>query len=136
MCSRSTVTRSSSLRILLDHNLPRQLARLLLGHDVGVAALLGWAELSNGALLREAEAAGFACMVTGDRNIAYQQNLASRKIALVVLNSTRRDVILPQVGAIAAALDRVVEGAYQEVNLELPPLRRRPFTGPAPGDER
>ena len=119
------------MRILLDHNLPRQLARLLLDHDVGVAALLGWAELSNGDLLRQAEAAGFDCMVTGDRNIAYQQNLAGRKIALVVLNSTRRDDILPQVGVIAGALDRVVEGAYLEVSLELPPLRRRPFAGSA-----
>ena len=83
-------------------------------------------------LLRQAEAAGFACMITGDRNIAYQQNLAGRKIALVVLNSTRREVILPQIGAITGALDRVVEGAYVEVTLDLPPLRRRPFTGPAP----
>jgi predicted nuclease of predicted toxin-antitoxin system len=122
------------LRILLDHNLPRQLVRLLPDHDVGMAALLGWAELSNGELLRQAEAAGFACMVTGDRNIAYQQNLAGRKIALVVLNSTRREVILPQVGAIVGALAQVVEGAYVEVTLDLPPLRRRLFTGPAPWD--
>ncbi len=134
MFSRFTATQSSLLRILLDHNLPRQLVRLLPDHDVGVAALLGWAELSNGELLRQAEAAGFACMVTGDRNIAYQQNLAGRKIALVVLNSTRREVILLQVGAIVGALARVVEGAYVEVTLDLPPLRRRLFTGPAPRD--
>ncbi len=134
MFSRFTATQSSFLRILLDHNLPRQLVRLLPDHDVGMAALLGWAELSNGELLRQAEAAGFACMVTGDRNIAYQQNLAGRKIALVVLNSTRREVILPQVGAIVGALAQVVEGAYVEVTLDLPPLRRRLFTGPAPWD--
>jgi len=134
MFSRFTATQSSFLRILLDHNLPRQVVRLLPDHDVGVAALLGWAELSNGELLRQAEAAGFACMVTGDRNIAYQQNLMGRKIALVVLNTTRREVILPQVGAIVGALARVVEGAYVEVTLDLPPLRRRPFTGPAPRD--
>jgi predicted nuclease of predicted toxin-antitoxin system len=123
------------LRILLDHNLPRQLVRLLPDHDVGAAALLGWAELGNGELLRQAEAAGFPCMITGDRNIAYQQNLTGRKIALVVLNSTRREVILPQVGAIVGVLDRVVEGAYVEVTPDLPPLRRRPFTGPAPWDK-
>jgi predicted nuclease of predicted toxin-antitoxin system len=114
------------LRILLDHNLPRQLARLLQGHEVRVAALLGWAELSNGELLRQAEAAGFACLVTGDRNIAYQQNLAGRKIAIVVLNSTRRGIVLPQAAAIAAALDRLFEGAYLEVTLDLPPRRQRP----------
>ena len=130
-----TATQSSSLRILLDHNLPRQLARFLPGHDVRIAALLGWAELSNGELLRQAETAGFNGLVTGDRNIGYQQNLASRKIALVVLNSTRRDVILPQVEVIAGALDQLAEGAYREVTLDLPPLRRRPFLGPAASDD-
>ena len=97
-----------------------------------MAALLGWAELSNGELLRQAEAAGFGCMLTGDRNIAYQQNLAGRKIALVVLNSTRRDVILPQVEVIVEVLNRLADGAYLEVTLALPPLRRRPFTGTPP----
>ena len=135
MFSQFTATQSNSLRILLDHNLPRQLAKLLPGHDVRAAALLGWAELSNGELLRHAEANSFGCMVTGDRNIAYQQNLAGRKIVLVVLNSTRRDVILPQAALIAGALDQLAEGAYREVALDLPPLRRRPFTGPAVLDE-
>ncbi len=100
-----------------------------------MAALLGWAEVSNGELLRRAEATGFECMITGDQNIAYQQNLVGRKIALVVLNSTRRQVILPQVGVIVDALDRVVEGAYLEVALDVPPLRRRPFAASAPRDK-
>ncbi len=117
---RFTLTHSSSLRILLDHNLPRQLARHLVEHDVGVAALLGWARLSNGELLRQAEHAGFDCMLTGDRNIAYQQNLAGRKIALVVLNTTRRADILPQIGKIVAALEQVAEGAYLAVALDIP----------------
>lgn len=116
------------MRILLDHNLPRQLVRLLPDHDVRVAALLGWAELSNGELLRQAEIAGFNCMLTGDRNIIHQQNLTGRTIALVTLNSTRRNVILPQVAVVDAALLQVRAGAYIEVTLELPPLRRRPLS--------
>ncbi len=123
------VTQSSSLRILLDHNMPRQLARLLAEHEVAIAESLGWAELSNGELLQQAESAGFDCMVTGDRNIAHQQNLTGRKIALVVMNSIRRDVILPQSERVARALRQVVEGAYIEVTLILPPLRRRQFRG-------
>jgi predicted nuclease of predicted toxin-antitoxin system len=113
------------LRILLDHNLPRQLARHLVGHDVGVAALLGWAELTNGELLQAAESAGFDCMVTGDRNIAYQQNLTGRKIALLVLNSTRRTVILPQIGLIVSAIEQIGQGTYSEVALRLPKHRRQ-----------
>jgi hypothetical protein len=114
------------LRILLDHNIPRQLVRLLPDHDVKVAALLGWAELDNGELLKQAELAKFDCLLTGDRNITHQQNLTSQTIALVVLNTTRRTVIIPQIAAIDAALIRVRPGAYIEVMLELPPLRRRP----------
>jgi predicted nuclease of predicted toxin-antitoxin system len=114
------------LRILLDHNLPRQIVRLLPDHDVRVAAVLGWAELSNGELLRQAELTGFDCMLTGDRNIIHQQNLTGRTIAIVALNSIRRNVILPQVAAVYAALLQVRAGAYIEVTLELPPLRRHP----------
>jgi len=32
------------------------------------------------------QAAGFECLLTGDTNIRYQQNLTSRRIALVVLS--------------------------------------------------
>jgi hypothetical protein len=36
-------------------------------------------------LLTLAEAAGFEVLVTTDQNLSYQQNLTSRKIAIVVL---------------------------------------------------
>ena len=35
-----------------------------------------WAGLKNGQLLDAAEAAGFTVLVTGDRNLQFQQNLA------------------------------------------------------------
>ncbi len=34
--------------------------------------------MENGALIHAAEAAGFAILITCDRNIRYQQNLAAR----------------------------------------------------------
>ncbi len=64
-------------------------------------------------------------MVTGDRNIAYQQNLTGRKIALLVLNSTRRTVILPQIGLIVSAIEQIGQGTYSEVALRLPKHRRQ-----------
>jgi hypothetical protein len=42
--------------------------------------------LRNGELLIAAEAAGFDVLVTTDKNMRCQQNLAGRKIALVVLS--------------------------------------------------
>ncbi len=72
--------------ILLDNGTPRTLARFLIdNHTVTEARSRGWAELENGDLLSEAEAAGFEVVVTTDRNIGYQQNLSGRKIAIVVL---------------------------------------------------
>jgi hypothetical protein len=37
--------------------------------------------------LTAAEGAGFELLVTADKNLAYQQNLKHRKIALVVLST-------------------------------------------------
>ncbi len=53
---------------------------------------MAWAALTNGELLAAAEGAGFDVMVSGDKNLVYQQNLAGRKLALVVLgtNSWKR----------------------------------------------
>jgi hypothetical protein len=67
------------IRILLDQNAPLGLRRLLSGHDVVTAASVGWSTIQSGDLIRAAEAAGFAVLITCDRNIRYQQNLAGRQ---------------------------------------------------------
>ena len=73
------------MRVLLDEQLPRQLAPLLTGHDVRTVQQQSWAGLKNGQLLDAAEAAGFTVLVTGDRNLPFQQNLGKRQLAVVVL---------------------------------------------------
>lgn len=73
--------------ILFDHGTPRGIGRSLVGHNVVRAKERGWDRLSNGELLTEAERAGFEVFVTADKNIRYQQNLAGRKIAIVVLST-------------------------------------------------
>ena len=59
------------MRILLDHNTPAPLRYWLLGHQVETAYERGWAELTNGDLLRIAEEAGFDVMITTDKGIRY-----------------------------------------------------------------
>ena len=46
---------------------------MLVGHVVKEATAQGWDTLSNGALLTEAETAGFDVLVTPDKNIRHQQ---------------------------------------------------------------
>ena len=75
------------MRILLDHNTPAPLRYWLIGHRVETAYERGWAEVTNGNLLRLAEEDGFDLMITTDQSIGYQQNLAGRRIALLVIDT-------------------------------------------------
>jgi hypothetical protein len=76
--------------ILFDHGTPKGLIRALPGHIIVTAQSRGWDRLKNGALLNAAESAPFDLLLTTDSGIRYQQNLAGRKIALVVLTGTTK----------------------------------------------
>jgi hypothetical protein len=104
--------------VLFDNGTPRTLARFLIGdHMVTEARARGWQELENGDLLNEAEAAGFEALVTTDRNLRYQQNLAGRKIAIVVLGKGRWSLIKPHVEQVVAAVNAATPGSFVEVDI-------------------
>lgn len=73
------------MKILLDECVDQRLRFLFSGHDCETAAYAKLSGLKNGTLLAAAEAADFEVVVTTDQEIPYQQNLACRKIAIVVL---------------------------------------------------
>jgi len=105
------------MRILFDHGTPGGIASSLSGHDVTEAIELKWDRISNGDLLKLAEAAGFDLLLTTDKRIRYQQNLTNRKIAILVLgNSTWRFVRL-YLDRIASAVNEVSPGSYGEVEI-------------------
>jgi len=60
------------MRVLLDEQLPRPLARESGEHDVSTVQQRGWAGLKNGELLRVAADAGFEVFVTADRSRRYR----------------------------------------------------------------
>lgn len=97
------------MRILLDESVPRDLKRLLTGHDVETVPERGWASKRNGELLRLATAAGFDVFVTPDQNLPRQQNLASFDIAVVVLAAGRNRMATYE--PLADQLLRTVEAA-------------------------
>ena len=101
--------------MLFDQGTPVPLRHALLGHAVATAYELGWARLKNGELLGSAEKAGFDVLVTTDTNLRYQQNLAERRIAVVVLSTTSWPRIRVVVEAVAAAVDSAAAGSYAEV---------------------
>lgn len=75
------------MKILLDHNLDRRLKRYLETHETATAQERNWADALNGELLALAEESGFEVLLTADANIKHHQNLANRKIAIVVLKA-------------------------------------------------
>lgn len=80
------------MRVLLDEDLPRQLKRELIGHQVATVRELRWNGIVNGDLLRLA-ADRFDAFLTCDRNMQYQQNLVTIGIAIVVLAVPRNSIV-------------------------------------------
>jgi hypothetical protein len=103
--------------ILFDHGVPAPLVPYLIGHTVIKAKDRGWDMLSNGDLLAEAERAGFDVFLTADKNIRYQQNLAGRRIAVVVLSTPQWPLVRLHVVKIAAAVNAAMPGSYSEVDI-------------------
>ena len=107
------------MRILLDEQLPRQLAPLLVGHDARTVQQESWAGLKNGALLTRAEAAGFTVFVTGDQSLEFQQNIAKRRLGVVVLRATSNALedLLPLIPEMLIAVDTVQLGQVVRIGV-------------------
>jgi hypothetical protein len=103
--------------ILFDHSTPAPLRYALKGHVVVEAIERGWERFANGDLLGAAEAGGFELFITADKNIRYQQNLAGRKIALVVLQNAQWPVLRRYVDRVVAAVNAATPGSYTEVEV-------------------
>ena len=105
-----------SMLILFDHGTPRGLARLLPEHTVITAKARGWNRLSNGDLLKVADAAAVDLLLTTDQKIRYQQNLTERKLAIVVLaGSTKWSRVRLHHERIATVVNAATPGSYTEV---------------------
>ena len=72
--------------------------------------------MSNGVLLEMAEQAGFDVFLSTDHGIRHQQNLAARKIAIIVLTgAVKWSRVRLNVTSIAAAVNAATPGSYTEV---------------------
>jgi glutamate racemase len=111
------------MRILFDHGTPSGIAKALVGHEVAEAIDRGWDRISNGELLTVAEAAGFEVLLTTDKNLRYQQNLATRKIAIVVLGCSTWRLVRPHLDRVSSAVNAATPRSYVEVDIPLPPKR-------------
>jgi predicted nuclease of predicted toxin-antitoxin system len=106
------------MRVLIDECAPSALTRFLRqrGHDCQTVQEAGWSGKQNGELLQLADAQ-FDALITLDTNLRYQQNLAQRKIAIVMIRalSNRLADLKQHFPACAAALQSIHPGDFIEV---------------------
>jgi hypothetical protein len=105
------------MKILFDQGTPVPLRRHLSSHIVDTAFERGWSALSNGGLLDVMEQEGYEILITTDQNLRYQQHLADRQCAIIVLLSTSWPRIQLRIAAIQAAIESSVAGGYQEIDI-------------------
>jgi predicted nuclease of predicted toxin-antitoxin system len=99
------------MNLLLDECTPRRLRRDLVQHIVSTVEQAGVKGLKNGALLKAA-AGKFDVLVTVDKSIPDQQNVASLGIAVLILRAKTnkyRD-LKPLVPQILTELDQIKPG--------------------------
>ena len=103
------------MKILFDQGTPAPLRHALAGHTITTAYEMGWAKLENGDLLSTAEAS-FDALVTTDQNLRYQQNLAGRRLAILVLPTTSWPMIQHHLSKVAAAVDALRPDDFVELD--------------------
>jgi len=103
------------MKLLFDQGTPAPLRRHLPNHVVETAYEKGWSNISNGELLRLAEAEGFDALITTDQNLRYQQNLTGRKIAIAVLLTTSWPRIRNHAATVVQIIDNLQPGGYTEI---------------------
>lgn len=104
--------------MLVDECVPKPLLKSLRGQTFITAQEMGWTSIKNGRLLALAEPC-FDLFLTADQNLAYQQNLQGRRLAILVLSTNVWPALARHVERVQAALDTIQPGQYLEV--EIPP---------------
>ena len=109
------------MKILFDENVPWALKKFLRGHDVFSVRRMNWGAVRNGELLKNADPI-FDVFLTVDKNIPYQQNLAGKKISVIVLQSKfiKLDDLIPLVPELLRQLSLLQPGSGTLINI-LPP---------------
>lgn len=103
------------MKVLIDESLPQKLRFWIPGHEVVTVRHLRLQGMKNGELIRHAEGIGVEVLVTGDQNLYYQQNMAERRIALVMVSTNHWPLLKQHLSAIAAGVDAAMPSSFHEI---------------------
>jgi predicted nuclease of predicted toxin-antitoxin system len=100
------------VKILLDECLPLGFRHSFAQHEAHTAQWAGLKGKKNGELLRAAEDASYDVLVTTDKNLPHQQNLAGLKLSIVILNAPTNQLedLVPLLNQILEALGTIESG--------------------------
>jgi len=104
------------LKILLDESVPRVIKTSLPEFSISTVQEMGWAGLKNGELLALAEKQ-FDVFITADRQLRRQQNLAGRRLSVIVLSTNQVPAVIALLPAIRLAINGIQPGTYEELAL-------------------
>ena len=76
---------------------------------------MGWDRLVNGDLIGSAEQDGYEILITTDQSMRHQQNLAGRRLGIIVLLSQAWPYAESRLEEIRAAVAEVQPGELREV---------------------
>lgn len=96
------------MKVLLDENLPHALRSLLMGHEVFTIDYMQWKGLGNGELLGKAAEHGFDVLMTMDRGLKYQFDVAALAIAVLVVRAESNT--MEDLNPLAPAIHRALAG--------------------------
>ncbi len=96
--------------------MPQPLRQRLAEFEIATAQEMGWGRVKNGDLLRRAEGV-FDVFVTADQQLKYQQNLAGRRLAILVLSTNRWPKVKAKTQEIITAILALRPGDYVELTL-------------------
>ena len=99
------------MKILLDECTPHVLKKLLTGFEITTVQDQGWSGITNGALLRLAEAK-FDVFITSDQNLRYQQNLAEKQLAIIQLPTNQVPLVVKLAPKVQATLEKIQTGEF------------------------
>ena len=94
-------------KVLLDENLPVKIKyRLQDVCEIYTVNNKNWNSLENGDLITAMQNDGFDFLITSDKNLQYQQNIAKYSISFIILNvaDNNYETILPLIEKIKKIL--------------------------------
>ncbi|MGH8094655.1 MAG: hypothetical protein ACREIF_14490 [Chthoniobacterales bacterium] len=79
---------------------------------------MGWKSIRNGELLTLAESQ-FDLFITSDQNLAYQQNLRGRSIAILQVSTNKLRQIQAAAPHLRAAVDTISPAEFRQLQIPL-----------------